>query len=67
MIRVSKNLPPGAVCPPALTHGREEVAVLRVGGVEGAPAARFSAPGGFVLAVGGDLHLHLCVAPDVWM
>ena len=64
MIRVSKNLPPGAVCPPALTHGREEVAVLRVGGVEG---SRFSAPGGFVLAVGGDLHLHLCVAPDVRM
>jgi len=55
---------PGAVCPPALTHGPEEVAVLRVGGGEGASAApRLPAPGG--LLAGG--HLHLCVAPDVRM
>jgi len=54
---------PGAVCPPALTHGSEEVAVLRVGGGEGAPAPGLPAPGG--LQAGG--HLHLCVAPDIRM
>jgi hypothetical protein len=44
---------PGAVCPPALTHGPKEFAVLRAGGGEGA-----SAPG---------LPAHLCVAPDIRM
>ena len=55
--------PPGAVCPPALTHGSKEVAVLRVGGGEGASAPGLPAPGG--LLAGG--HLHLCVAPDIRM
>jgi len=45
---------PGAVCPPALTHGPEEAAVLRAGGGEAAPAAP-------------RLPAHLCVAPDVRM
>jgi len=57
-------LGPGAVCPPALTHGPKEVAVLRAGGGEGASAPRLPAPGGSLLAGG---HLHLCVAPDVTM
>ena len=55
--------PPGAVCPPALTHRSKEVAVLRVGGGEGASAPGLPAPGG--LLAGG--HLHLCVASDIRM
>jgi len=43
---------PGAVCPPALTHGSKEVAVLRAGGGEGASAPGLPARmGGHEVAV----------------